>query len=164
MTNEPSAVCPVLNLRPACVKVRIRAAMAAGLALGALLLTALSGPALGQSCASLQCTWSSRTERPRSHCRHLLRLGSSAPQGYVHYYSSRPEMGAANSTAGDVTSVILVLHGLASNAGTALAGQCVSRMLPHAQRLTHAWCLHRRRLSLMSSQRVWPVQVPTSMR
>ena len=95
--------------------------MAAGLALCALLVAVLSGPVLSQSCASLQCTWSSRTERPRSHCRHLLRLGSSAPQGHVHYYSSRPEMDAANATAGDVTSVILVLHGLASNAGTILA-------------------------------------------
>ena len=139
MTNEPSAVCLAVDLRPARVMLRFRAAMAAALALGALLLTALSGPVLGQSCASLQCTWSSRTERPRSHCRHLLRLGSSSPQGYVHFYSSRPEMDGSNATAGDVTSVILVLHGLASNAGTTQAGLCGSCMLLHAPQLTHAW-------------------------
>ena len=35
---------------------------------------------------------------------------------YVHYYSSRPEV-ANGRTASDINGLLMVLHGLASNAG-----------------------------------------------
>ena len=66
-------------------------------------------PALSQSCASLQCTWPSREGVPKSVCRERLFFGSN----YVHYYTSLPGVSSSSST----TDLIMVLHGLASNAG-----------------------------------------------